>query len=127
MDEIKVTVEEGSRFQIDAVAVNCGDDLNVAITGGSKPHVGAVALGVNETWVPGREERGASVSVISAFAHRDEAVAREAAKTLASALKCNVCVSAGVHVDNASTSDIEHLLENTRHAVKELISKISVQ
>lgn len=125
MADFHVIVEDDSPYQIDLVAVRCGKDLNVAITGGSSPHVGAVALGVDETFMKGREERGASVSVISAFAHRDEAVARAAAKELASALKCNVSVSAGVHIDNASESDIEHLLDNCHRACETLIFQLT--
>ena len=108
---MSVTYGEGC-YQIYATAVPCGRDVTVAFTGGELPHVGAVSLGVYE---PQRDS--ATVSTITCFGHRDDAFSRQAAKEIASALQCTACVSVGVHVDDASSEEIQLLTDNFRHCL----------
>ena len=116
-------IEENSRNQIDFYAVKCGDDYHVSLCGGTRYHGGAVALGCDESYLEGHEERGATVSVLCAFGHRDDEAARWAAKYLATNLKCNVCVSAGIHVEAADKEDIRNLLKNCREACERFLSE----
>ena len=52
-----------SKYQIELQAIHCGADYSVIICGGERGHVGAVALGCNESGINGHENRGATVSV----------------------------------------------------------------
>ena len=104
MDEmIKVTAGEG-RFQINARALRCGADWCVTVCGGEMPHVGAVALGQYE---PARDS--ATVSTVTVYSHRDDSVAAHFAKAIASANRCTVTVTAGIHVDNAGPDELAEL------------------
>lgn len=98
------------RYMVSAKVICCGSDLSVTITGGDTPHVGAVALGCFPPEGFGVEGRGATVSVVCALDHRDDVVARDVAKKLATVFKCNVSITVGVHLDDATPEEIRLLV-----------------
>jgi gallate decarboxylase subunit D len=124
MKEYHVIIASESRYQIELKAIACGSDYIVTICGGSRYHVGATALGCAKMESDGLPGAKATVSVICAFGHRDDEVAGWAARYLATELKCNVSVSAGVHIDNANPDEINILMNNCVDACKNLISQI---
>ncbi len=124
MKTYNVTVDKLGKYEIEIVAIKCGNDYNVAVCGGSRHHVGAVALGCNRPDDPVKGPRSANVSVICVFEHKDDEVARIFAKEMSTRLKCKVSVSAGVHVDIASLEDIEALMKNCKLACDEIIKAI---
>ena len=93
----------------------------------SQSAVGAVimwALGCDESGTVGHKMRGATVSVLCVFGHRDDEAARWAAKYLATELKCNVSVAVGIHIDHADGSEIQCLLENCREACRQFKDRV---
>jgi hypothetical protein len=42
-------------------------------------------------------------------------------------LKCNVSVSAGVHIDNASHDELNVLMENCKEACKKLVTDFRLE
>ncbi len=109
--------EAGSgRYRVTAQLARCGDDLAALVSGGEKPHVGAAALAQYEP-----ERQSATVSVLTAYGHRDDAVASRFAKALAAAGRCSAAVSAGVHVDQASPEDISALQDSCAQCLAALL------
>lgn len=106
-------------FRVWATAVRCGTDLSVSLCGGTQPHIGAVALAQYE---PVRDS--ATVSTLTVFTHRDDAVAAAAAKKLAAKLKCTVTVSAGLHVDAAGLPEIAALRNSAEECVEALLKRL---
>ena len=90
----------------------------------SQSAVGAAALGCDESGTVGHKMRGATVSVLCVFGHRDDEAARWAAKYLATELKCNVSVAVGIHIDHADGSEIQCLLENCREACRQFKDRV---
>ena len=123
-DAYHVIVAAHSKYQIELQAIHCGADYSVIICGGERGHVGAVALGCNASGINGHENRGATVSVLVALGTRDAAVVRWASKYLATELKSNISVSAGIHVENSSGEDIQCLLENCKAACRQFIANL---
>ena len=116
----KILAFEGVRPHIvEARASFLGDDICIAVGGGTDKHIGAVALAVYE---PIRDS--ATVSCISVHTHRDDAVASYFAKAVSRAMKCTVTASAGLHVDEATEEDIRILKENSAKCCEELISML---
>ena len=107
MEEYRITIAGQSKYEIELCAVQCGRDYSVTICGGGRHHVGAAALGCDESGTVGHKMRGATVSVLCVFGHRDDEAARWAAKYLATELKCNVSVAVGIHIDHADGSEIQ--------------------
>lgn len=118
MKDIKVKFGT-DKYRVKAVAKRSGKDWCVIVTGGTQPHVGAVSLAEYEP-----ERRSATVSTVTAYTHRDDAVSARFAKAIASATKSNVCVSAGIHVDDAGTEELETLQNNCEALLKKLLDAI---
>lgn len=78
---------------------------------GEGAHIGAIALAE-----PYRSSKrsSASVSVLSAYGHKDETILREGALLLAKHLRVRVIVVGGVHLDNASYEDINLIIANAK-------------
>ena len=112
---IHVSAGEG-RFCVSSTAVPCGDDWAVTVCGGEQAHVGAVSVGQYE---PQRDS--ATVSTITLFSHRDDRIAARFAKAIASAEKCNVTVTAGIHVDNAGEAEIAELTAICENCLQKLL------
>ena len=107
MNTFSAEVGPGTRYHVFAQAHFCGEDLSVSICGGEREHIGAVSLAVYEP-----ERDSATVSTVTVFTHRDDRVSRRAAKFFSRALRCTVCVSAGVHIDAPAGGELETLLKN---------------
>lgn len=125
MKEYRIIIGQKSRERIELKAFACGMDYSVTICGGSRYHIGATALGCAK---PGKDEipkNEATVRVISVPGHRDDEVAKWAGKYLATELECNVSVSVGIHIDNASQEEINVLIINCRKACRTLVEEVS--
>ncbi|MBP3729839.1 MAG: hypothetical protein J6I40_00030 [Mailhella sp.] len=101
-----------------------GKDMLVSVTGGSSPHIGATALASPCAVSAGIR---AYASVLSAPGHRDDIAAHQMALRLCKILGCTVCMTVGMHIDNASSEDIDILLGNADAAMEKLISSIKEQ
>ena len=104
------------RFRVAARLERCGGDLSAVVTGGELPHVGAVALAQYEP-----ERRSATVSVLTAYGHRDDAVAVRFAKALAAAGHCSAAVTVGIHVDGADAAAIAQLRDHAEQCLAALL------
>ena len=110
------------RYRVTARLERCGGDLNAVITGGELPHIGAVALAQYEP-----ERQSATVSVLTAYGHRDDAVASRFAKALAAAGRCCASAAAGIHVDGADAGDIAVLQANCEQCLSALLRELEEQ
>ncbi len=102
-----------------AVAVREGRDLVVTVSGGDLPHVGCVVLAVP------RERGGASSSVLTLPPHKEEALARPMAETLAAELGAVTVVSAGVHENGATPPAIQTWLDLARELTRQLLQTLT--
>ncbi len=119
MTEYRIVIGKKSRERIELKAFACGTDYSVTICGGTRYHIGATALGCAKS---GFE---ATVSVTGVPGHRDDEVAKWAAKYLATELRGNVSVSVGIHIDNATREEISVLITNCRKACRKLVEKVA--
>ena len=81
------------RLRVWGTAVLCGKDVNIALMGGERPHIGAVSLAVYE---PARDS--ATVSTITVYTHRDDVCASACAKLAATELKCAATAVSYTHL-----------------------------
>lgn len=100
---------------VTATALRCGQDLAVVVCGGERYHVGAAALAQYE---PLRDS--ATVSVLTAYTHRDDVIAARFAKELSARGKCNVSVTVGIHKDAAAPEQVEALCADCETCLAEL-------
>ena len=103
-------------YRIHIWAVTCGDDLSLTITGGTKAHIGAVALAIYE---PARDS--ATVSNLTVYSHRDDVLAAKCAKRAAIRRKGTATAAVGIHIDAASPEDLVILQENCMACLEEVL------
>lgn len=124
MRTIEIRIGEGTRYEICLTALGCGGDLSVTICGGTRHHVGATALACGCLPDGSPLKYSATVSTIVALDHKDDTIARAAAKKLADYIHGNVSVTAGIHIDNAKPEELQLLQENCEKAYEELQKRI---
>ena len=98
------------RLHLRLAALFLGQDLCVTLSGGDRPHIGAVALG----------QSGASARVLSVPGHREEALALRLARDLASEIQATVCLACGIHLDGIRPEEIQDALELAEALVRDL-------
>jgi hypothetical protein len=111
----------GVRTRVTLKASTFGDDIVVLIYN-ENPHVGAVAVG---EW--DKDNKRASVSLITRLGHKDDAVAQQAAHDISKAVKRPVCVVAGIHLDDITLREIKTVLKNSKLAVEALIRSLAAK
>ncbi|WP_338824511.1 hypothetical protein MHOCP_01050 [Moorella humiferrea] len=90
------------------------------LMGGTKYHVGAVALGLPRPSLKG-DKTSATTSVLAVLGHKDDELARPAAAQMAARLQMPAVVVAGVHIDKAAPAELALLAVNGRRAVAGVI------
>lgn len=110
---ITVKTETGS-YDIKASVRIVGPDLLVAVWGGNRPHIGAVAVAQPRPSLRDPVVTSATTSVICLPGHKEDFLAKTMAETLSSALNSVVIVTAGIHWDNISKQGIKIVLSNSK-------------
>ena len=88
-----------------------GNDCCVVITGGDRPHLGAVALAQARPSLSDPAKTSASTSVLTLLGHKEDALAHRAATRLARDLAANVVVCCGIHVDAITADELKFIDE----------------
>lgn len=113
-------------YQVRADAFVAGDDLVVILSGGDKPHVGAVAVGIPRPSLENPQAVSATASVFAMIGHKEDELARRLALMLAATLQRNAVVTVGIHVDNISQEGISTIEENCSSIIMKLIEQLKV-
>jgi len=116
------SVEEGEPpSRLHARCVRCGKDLVVVVCGGVRPHIGAVALGLNWPSPNDENRRSTTSSLLSVPGHKEENLAREGSLRLSRELGTSVVVTVGIHDDGITQEGIARYL----HLFDRLIAEIA--
>ena len=89
-----------------------GEDLLVLITGGEE-HIGGLSLLENN-----------SFTSISKKNHKDTVITKTIAPMIFDAVKKDVLVVCGIHLNDATKEDIDIMAYNTKQCVKEFLKEI---
>jgi hypothetical protein len=114
-------------YDLTASARWIGPDLLVAIWGGEKPHIGAVAVAQPRPSLKDSEVTSATASVICNIGHKEDELVKAASEILASALKTQVVVTAGIHWDNIDDEAIQTIIKNSSLLVDMILEKCLVE
>ena len=113
---------ETGAYDLTASVRLIGRDLLIALWGGEKPHIGAVAVAQPRPSLKDPEMTSATASVICYVGHKEDELAKASAEIIAAALNTRVVVTAGIHWDNLDQDGIEAILKNGK-ALVEMILK----
>jgi hypothetical protein len=114
-------------YGLEASVKKIGEDLLIAIWGGEKPHIGAVAVAQPRPSLKDERVVSATASVFCYLGHKDDIIAKEAAEKLSATLNTNVTVTAGVHWDDIDEAGIKAIIANSQELVNLIIEKIAAQ
>ena len=114
-------VTEGSgKFEITIHCLRCEGGLIVSLLGGEYAHVGGVVLAAPRA-NPKVNRRYEDLWEIPVPGHLDTIAAVPLARELCIHTKQPVTITSGIHVDDASRADLEHLQANCKKALAQLI------
>lgn len=90
-----------------------GQDLSIQITGGERPHVGAVAV----AW---QKNEDVVSSLLVVPGHRDGQIAADCARAICSVTGNTVTVQCGIHIDQATAAEIKVLSDHANQLIEQL-------
>jgi hypothetical protein len=122
--EFRIKTEEAA-YRLEASVQEIGNDLLIAIWGGEKPHIGAVAVAQPRPSLKDSSVLSATASVFCYVGHKDDVIAKESAEKLSAALNRNVTVTVGIHWDDLQEVGIKTVVENSQQLVNTIIAEIS--
>jgi len=114
-------------YNLEAFVKKIGQDLLVAMWGGVRPHIGAVAVAQPRPSLKDQSLWSATASVFCYTGHKDDIVAKEAAVKISSALNTNVTVTAGIHWDDIDEEGIKTVIKNSRQLITMIIEEITTK
>jgi hypothetical protein len=123
MAERSLAVDEG-RLRIEISVREIGEDLLVAMWGGTRPHIGAVGIAVPRPSLRDPSQWSATSSNYTFLGHKEDAIVREVSETLAAALRRNVVVTAGMHWDDLGPDEIEQIARLSRRVAQSIIEQL---
>jgi hypothetical protein len=118
-----VRTHEGE-YDITAGVRLIGQDVLVAIYGGEKPHIGAVAMAQPRPSLKDPGVTSATASVFTYVGHKEDDLAKATAEILAAALNTNVVVTAGIHWDNLTKEGILQVIHNSEILIDLILEKV---
>lgn len=121
--EFIINTNEGE-YDLSASVRQIGQDYLVAIWGGDKPHIGAVAMAQPRPSLRDPEVTSSTASVFAYVGHKEDELAKAAAEIIAATLKTNVVVAAGIHWDNLPPEGIQRVIRNSEILVDMILAKI---
>ena len=124
--ERTIQTHEGE-YDITAHVRLIGEDLLVAIWGGEKPHIGAVAAAESRPSSKDPEKKSSTASVFCYLMHKEDDIAKAAAKRLSAAFNTKVVVTAGIHWDNLSEEAIRKINRNSEVLIRAVEETIQSQ
>ena len=116
----ELVVEKG-RIRIDIKGIRVGDDLCLIISGGDRPHIGAVTLSVPRPSLADAGVNSASTSVLTLTGHKDDDLARLISTMLASKINRHVIVICGIHLDKITQEEIDMVYQILIESAEEIV------
>lgn len=112
------------KYRIDAEAKCIGDAISVSVWGGTNPHIGSVVISIPRPSLIKMHAMSSTSSVFNFTGHKDEVVARMISEKITSLCASNTIVTAGVHIDNMTKSELKILLANAEDLCAVLIRRL---
>lgn len=102
-------------------ALPMGEDLAIALSGGERPHIGAVAVAQPHPGLDDPDRTSATASTIALVGHREDMLARGLANRIAAATGRVVALACGIHYDDLSAEEIDAVTATAGRLVDRLL------
>ncbi|HVP80245.1 MAG TPA: hypothetical protein VMV04_20375 [Thermodesulfobacteriota bacterium] len=95
------------RFKTCGFVQEVGQDILVTIWGGTQPHIGAVGIAVPRPSLKNPDKWSATSSNFTFPGHKEDTLVKRISERLATRLRRNVVVTAGIHWDSLTPQEIK--------------------
>ncbi|HJX37174.1 MAG TPA: proteasome assembly chaperone 4 family protein [Anaerolineae bacterium] len=102
----------GGKYPIHSLSILLGEDLLACLWGGTKPHIGAIALALPRPSINDPAITSCTASVLTMLGHKEDGVVKSVAQKLSARLNKNVVVTAGIHWDHLDETAIREIEDN---------------
>jgi gallate decarboxylase subunit D len=116
MKRFSIILSKG-KFTIEGQVHQIGPDILVSLWGGTRPHIGAVGIAVPRHSLKDPKQWSATSSNFTFLGHKEDTLVKKISERLATRLRKNVVVTAGLHWDSITPQEIK--------AIKNLTEKLS--
>ena len=120
--EFTIQTEEDA-YNLSASVRLIGADVLMAIWGGEKPHIGAVAVAQPRPSLKDPKLTSASASVICLVGHKEDELVKAMAEIMAATLKTQVVVTGGIHWDNLTPEAIQQIIRHSEILVDKIMAR----
>jgi gallate decarboxylase subunit D len=124
MRRFAVRVKKG-RFTIQALVQEIGNDLLVAIWGGTRPHIGAVGVALPRPSLEDPRKWSATSSNFTFQGHKEDLLAKQFSERISAALRRNVVVTAGIHWDGLDASGIQTIQRLSAELAERVVLRLT--
>jgi hypothetical protein len=121
MKRFLVEISKG-RFNIHGVVQEVGQDILVSIWGGIWPHIGAVGMAIPRPSLSNPKKWSATSSNFTFVGHKEDILVKKISEKLASRLRKNVVLTAGLHWESITPQEIK-IIENLTEKLSDRILK----
>ena len=123
---VRIFKTHEGNFDLIASVTKVGQDAVVVISGGERPHIGAVALADPRQSLKNPEKTSATASVLCLLGHKEDAIVKSASERLATAANRPVVVTAGIHWGNLRESDLDQIMKNVEILIEMIESYLRI-
>jgi len=123
MKRFLVEISKG-RFKIHGLVQEVGQDILVSIWGGTRPHIGAVAMAVPRPSLKNPKKWSATSSNFTFIGHKEDTLVKKISEKLAAQLRRNVVVTAGIHWDGITFNEIKTIQNLPQKLSDQILKKI---
>lgn len=109
---------------IEVTVMNIGEDLQICLAGGEKPHIGCVVQTVPRQSLTGDGSWSATSSVWNRTGHKDEVLCRMLAEKICSACRVVTVCSGGVHIDGITREQIREVMDTVERMGNEIAEEL---
>ena len=99
-----------------------GADVCLVLTGGERPHLGAVAVAQARESLAAPGKLSATVSNITLPGHKDDDLARDIAKRFSASTATQVAVCCRIHLDGLLPDELEDIIAMSNDMLEEMIN-----
>jgi hypothetical protein len=115
----ELSIPEGN-YPIHSISILVGEDLLTCLWGGTKPHIGAVALALSRPSISDPSVPSSTSSVFTVLGHKEDEIVKIVSETLSARLKRNVVAAAGIHWDHLDQDAIAEIIDNCKRLTEKI-------
>jgi hypothetical protein len=123
MRKFSIRISKG-HFRINGFVQKIGQDILISIWGGTRPHIGAIGMAIPRPSLKNSKRWSATSSNFTFIGHKEDIIVKKMSEKLATRLRRNVVVTAGVHWDGITSREIKTIQNLTQKLLDQILKRM---